>query len=185
MRRAVLLTGLAVLTAACGGGTDDSASDQSPAAPAEATASPEASEDQASALEGTWRTGTVTEADIETTLRDAGLEKWIQRLRALPPSDPPAESNVFILEIHEGKWDLYWEADGKAAEPVDYDAQYEVDGDTVVVSHESDFNEYRWAVDGDKLTLTWLDTTYEGYKGIPEEVFQTALYESDAFAKQE
>jgi hypothetical protein len=39
-------------------------------------------------------------------------------------------------------------------------------------------------VDGDTLTLTWLETTYGDYKGIPEEVFQTAFYMSGEFEKQ-
>jgi hypothetical protein len=126
----------------------------------------------------------VSEADIEATLREAGLEEWIQPLRDVPATDPPADSNVFILEIGEGKWDLSWERDGGPAEPLDFDAQYEVDGETVMVSHEDDFNRYRWSVDGDTLTLEWVETTYGDYRGIPEEVFQTAFYMSGGFEKQ-
>jgi hypothetical protein len=91
---------------------------------------------------------------------------------------------VFILEIHAGKWDLYWEPDGGAAERLDYDTSYDVDGNMVVVRHESDSNTDRWSVVRDTLTLTWVDTTYGSYKGIPEEVFQTAFYMSGEFEKQ-
>jgi hypothetical protein len=41
-----------------------------------------------------------------------------------------------------------------------YDAGYEIKGDTVVVSHEGDANTYRWAVGGERLDLTRLDTKY-------------------------
>ncbi len=32
--------------------------------------------------------------------------------------------------------------------------------------------------------MTWLDTTYGGYKGTPEEVFQTAFYMTVEFERQ-
>jgi hypothetical protein len=182
-RTTVAMIALALLVAGCGSG-GGSGTASSPSAPSETSPSPSSSAEQASALEGTWRTGTVTEADIEATLREADLEEWIKPLRALPASDPPVDSNVFILEIHAGAWDLYWEPNGGTAEELDFDASYEVDGDTVVVSHEGDSNTYRWSVDGDTLTLTWVDTTYGSHKGIPEEVFQTAFYMSGDFEKQ-
>jgi hypothetical protein len=34
------------------------------------------------------------------------------------------------------------------------------------------------------LLLEWLETTYGGYKGIPEEVFQRALYMTSEFGRQ-
>ena len=126
----------------------------------------------------------MSESDIEETLREAGLGKWIQPLRKLPANAAPVESNVFVLEIAGGRWDLYWEPDGAAADQLDYDASYEVDGQTVTVSHEGDFNKYRWSVDGNGLTLTWVDTTYGDYQGIPEEVFQTAFYMTTEFERQ-
>ena len=181
MRRInVTLVGLAMLAAGCGSGNGGSAAEQSPAeasdsAPSLATAA---------GLEGTWRTGTVTEEDIEATLSEAGLEEYIQPLRELPAKNPPTESNVFILEVHDGSWNLYWESNGGAPEPLDYDAQYEVNGDTVMVSHEADHNVYRWSVDGQTLAIDWIETTYEPYKGIPEQVFQTAFYMSGEFEKQ-
>lgn len=185
LRRATLgalLTGTALLIVGCGS-TDAPGA----AASASVTASPlaSASADDAAALEGTWRTDVVSEADIETTLREAGLEEWIEPLRSLPAEDPPAESNVFILEADSGQWDLSWEPDEGVARKIDFGATYEVDGDTVVVSHEGDYNTYRWSVDGDSLELEWLDTTYGDYQGIPEEVFQRAFYQSALFQKQE
>ena len=72
-----------------------------------------------------------------------------------------------------------------AGEPLDYSAQYKVDGDTVVVSHEGDSNTYRWSVDDDALSLTWVETTYGSHEGIPEEVFQRAFYMSGEFERQD
>ncbi len=183
-RMTVAVMSLAVLAAGCssGGGSGDEAS---PSAPPESSASPTAPSDPASALAGTWRTGDISEADIEAALRKAGLGQWVKPLRALPANDPPVASNVFILEIDAGRWDLYWEPDGGAAEQLDFDASYEVEGDMVEASHEGDSNTYRWAVDGDTLTLRWVGTTYGSHKGIPEEVFQTAFYMSGEFEKQE
>ena len=183
-RMTVAVMSLAVLVAGCssGGGSEDEAS---PSAPSEISASPTASADQTSALEGTWRTGDISEADIETALRKADLGQWVKPLRALPANDPPVASNVFILEIHAGTWDLYWEPDGGTAEQLDFDASYKVNGDMVVASHEGDSNTYRWSVDGKTLTLSWVDTTYGSHKGIPEEVFQTAFYMAGEFEKQE
>jgi hypothetical protein len=186
-RPAVLVMGMAMLIPGCGS-TSASPSDavESPPEPVvSASPFPSASANEAAALEGTWRTNVVSEADIESTLREAGLDEWIEPLRNLPAEDPPAESNVFILEVDSGLWDLSWEPDGGVAQEIDYDATYEVDGDTVVVSHEGDYNTYRWSVDGKTLELEWLDTTYEPYQGIPEEVFQRAFYQTAEFEKQE
>ena len=90
-------------------------------------------------------------------------------------------SDRLALEISEGGWDLYGHPRGGAREEIDYDAQFEVDGKTVVVSHEGDSNTYRWSVRGNALTLAWRKTTYEPNKGIPEEVFQRALYMTATF----
>jgi len=177
-RMIVMVMGFAALVAGCG------SDDGSGTVPSPSSGTSPSPAEQASPLEGTWRTGTVSEADIEAALRRADLEEWIKPIRALPASDPPVASNVFILEIHAGKWDLLWEPDGGAAEKLDFDANYEVDGDTVVASHEGDSNTYRWSVDGETLTLTWVDTTYGSHEGIPEEVFQTAFYMSGEFEKQ-
>lgn len=91
---------------------------------------------------------------------------------------------MLILEIEEGTWNLYGKSKGAPREEFDYDADYELDGSTVVVSHEGESNTFRWSVEADILRLTWLDTSYGGYKGIPEEVFQRALYMTEEFKRQ-
>jgi hypothetical protein len=156
--------------------------------PTRATASPH---DQASTsvtsvapaespLEGTWRTGPISLRDAEATLRRHGLTEWIEEFRTSPPF---SKVTVLELSIEDGQWNLYGEsADGR--EPIDYDAEYEIDGNTVVFHHSDGSNTYRWSVDDDTLRLEFVRSTLPGYNGIPDEVFQRALYMTDAFTRQ-
>jgi len=57
-------------------------------------------------------------------------------------------------------------------------------GDTVVFHHSDGSNTYRWQVDHDTLTLHFVQSTLPGYRGIPDEVFQRALYMTEAFTRQ-
>ena len=129
---------------------------------------------------GTWRTDPITVADMVKTLRKAGLADSIPGFkRNAPVSDAPTE---LVLEIgDDGTWDLHGQPEGGSREEIDYDAQYQVQGDTVVVSHEGESNTHRWSVSDDVLSLSWIKTTYGPHKGIPEEVFQRALYETAEF----
>ena len=52
----------------------------------------------------------------------------------------------------------------------------------IEVSVRADVHD-RSAVDGNYLTLTWLTTTYPPHMGIPEEVFQRALYMTARFKR--
>jgi hypothetical protein len=169
-RTAVVLVGFAIVLGGCGSSNEES--DATPPA-AESTTATSAGE-KADALRGTWRTDPITVRNMAKTLRAAGLTKSIRGFkRNAPISDAPTE---LILKIGEGTWDLYGQPEAGAREEIDYDAQYEVDGDIVVVSHEGDSNTYRWSVNDHLLSLSWIRTTYEPHEGIPEEVFQRALY---------
>ena len=164
----------AMLASGCGG--DNDAKTTSSAADLTATRS---AREQAPALHGTWRTDPITIADMAATLREAGLAKSIRGFKRNAPIS--GTSTELVLEIRDGTWNLYGQPDGGAREEIDYDAQYELDGDTVVVSHEGDSNTYRWSINDAVLSLSWTGTTYEAYKGIPEEVFQRALYTTADF----
>ena len=154
-----------LLLVACGGGGDDDAGSDGGTAVAE--------------LAGAWRTRSISPADAEATLDAGGLSAWIDELRAAAPFDG---DTVLVLEIGE-EWDLYGEsADGVRTE-IDYDASYEVDGDEVVVTHSAGSNTFRWEVSGDTLTLEHLESTMPAYEGVPEEVFQRALYMTAAFTR--
>lgn len=91
---------------------------------------------------------------------------------------------MLILEIEDGNWNLYGQTEGGTREGIDFDAEYNVEGDEVVVTHESGSTLYQWSVTGDKLTLKWLESSQPPYKGIPDEVFQRVLYMTDPFTRQ-
>ena len=169
-RIAAILVGFAIVLGGCGSSNDEGET-TSPAADLTTWRS---SGQEAAALQGTWRTDPITIANMAGTLREAGLAESIRGFkRNAPISD---DSTELVLEISDGTWNLYGQPDGGAREEIDYDARYEVDGDTVVVSHKGDSNTYLWSVNDDVLDLAWSGTTYDAYNGIPEEVCQRALY---------
>ena len=172
------IIGLVMILTGCGSSDEEEARTPPNAEsnPANPTPSPEAS-----ALEGTWRTKAISVEDMTRTVREQGLAKWVDRFaQNAPISETPTS---LILEIGDGAWDLYGQAQGARREEIDYDAQVEVDGNTVAASHEGDSNTYRWSVRGDVLELTWLKTTYGRNEGVPEEVFQRALYMTTNFRR--
>ena len=140
-----------------------------------------ASHEVVSRLEGTWRTGPISERDAEATLRRYGLAKWITRFR---PVSPLAEVTRLILVIRDGAWNLYGKSGSGAREKIDYDADYVVKGNKVEKIHSTGVTTFRWSVDGDALTLEWVKTTEPPYEGIPDEVFQRALYMTSDFKRQ-
>lgn len=135
-----------------------------------------------SALEGTWRTSSVSPRDAEATLRRQGFGRFIEDYRA---NAPFSTDTVLELSIEDGQWNLYGESDGKPAEPIDYDAEYKIDGDTVTFDHSDGSTTHRWTVDGDTLKLEFVEGTMPPYEGIPDEVFQRALYMTESFTRQD
>lgn len=161
----------ALLLAGCGSNSRGS--------PDEASASPTTKTE--SALEGTWRTQPISLSDAEATLRKHGLGKWIKKFRA----DPPIQGEtVLILDVRD-EWDLYGESEGGPREEIDYDADYVVKGDTVKVTHSTGSTTHKWSVDGERLTLKWHSTTQPAYNGVPDEVYQRALYMTAEFTRQD
>ena len=155
-----------------------SSDDQASTAPTSAPATSEAPAE--SGLEGTWRTTSVAPRDAEATLRRQGFAKYIDDFRA---NAPFSTDTVLILSIEKGQWNLYGESDGQR-EPIDYDAEYKIDGDTVTFEHSDGTNTHRWTVDGDTLSLEFVTGTMPEYEGIPDEVFQRALYMTKPFTRQ-
>ena len=178
----VLIGALAALVfgpAACGG--DNDAGSPAETSSEKPNSTTESSSGEPAELAGTWRTSPITVDEMTRTLREQGLGEWVARFEQNAPiSGPPT---VLVLEIRDGGWDLYGRPRGGQREEIDYDAEYEVNGDIVVVSHEGDSNTYRWAVKGENLELTWLETTYGRNNGIPEQVFQRALYMTADFQR--
>jgi hypothetical protein len=146
----------------------------------EGTVTPEAPAE--SPLEGSWQAGPVSLKDTEDTVRRHGLGRWVEDYRA---NAPFSDDTVLALSIQDGAWDLYGSSGGGEPEPIDYDAEYEIDGATVIFHHSDGSNTYRWTVDRDTLTLRFVRSTMPTYQGIPDEVFQRALYMTEAFTRQD
>jgi hypothetical protein len=134
-----------------------------------------------SVLEGSWHAGPVSLEDTVATVRRHGLGRWSEDYRDHAPF---VGDTVLTLTIQDQAWDLYGASAGGQPEPIDYDAEYEIDGDTVVFHHSDGSNTYRWEVHRDTLRLHFVRSTLPGYKGIPEEVFQRALYMTQPFRRQ-
>ena len=131
-------------------------------------------------LVGTWRTETISQADAELTLRHYGLSKWTVPFRRETPITEPMS---MILVITPTEWDLYGKPKGKPRVEIDYDARYAVNRSTVDKIHSTGVTTLGWSVKGRKLTLRWLKTTEPAYRGIPDKVFQYALYMTRNFTR--
>ncbi len=171
--RSAAIAAVAASTLLVGCGSHDS----TPATEAPATSEAPAA---SSPLEGTWRTEPMSLRDVEATLRQQGFEEWIEKFRKSPPI---SQVTVLDLSIEGGQWNLYGESDAGRV-PIDYDAEYEIDGDTVTFHHSDGSNTHRWTVDGDTLSLEFVKGTMPPYEGIPDEVFQRALYMTETFTRQ-
>ena len=173
---------VASMVLAGGCGSSDESEEPTAAAETTETAAPAPAADTASPIDGTWSTKPLRRRHLIATLRRHGLAEYIDEFKqAAPSADPPTR---YVLELAEGKWDLYGEPVGGSREPLDYDSTFKVKGGTVTASHEGESNTYAWQIDGDTLTLAWRDTTYAPRGGLPEEVMQRALYQSAAFRRQ-
>ena len=144
------------------------------------TASAAVSSEAKSPLVGTWRTGVISQQDAEATLRRYGLGKWIPRFRTQTPFREPM---ALVLVITPDEWDLYGKPKGKPRFEEDYDAGYVVKGKTVDKIHSTGFTTLRWSITGRTLKLRWLKTTEPPYMGIPDKVFQHALYMTQNFTR--
>ena len=181
------VTALAVICAVLAAGCSSSQSSRSgsgtPAASA-ANANGNASTltPNGSALEGIWRTGNLTVADMATVLSRARLQKWIQPFRAKAGL---GHSNAFLLTIANGIWHEGWSVDGGPYADND-DGSYRISGDTVVITHLTGAQTvtYRWSVQGGMLRLTFVGDTMGPNKGIPDHVYQRAFYTAAPFQRR-
>jgi hypothetical protein len=177
LRNIAAIVGAVLILAGCesdGGETTAANAPRTESSPAETPL------DEASPLEGTWVTDPITKRDAERTLRQNALAKWTDRFGRLSPI---ADGTVLILEIGD-QWDLYRKVKGGPREEVDYDASYSVDGNKLTVTHSAGSNDFRWSIDSDTLRLRWLRTSIPPSEGVPEEVFQRALYMTSVFERQ-
>jgi hypothetical protein len=174
----------AVLAAGCGFPQSSRSGSGTPAASAAAaTGNASTPTPNASALEGTWRTGNVTVADMAAVLshrdcrsgssRSAPRAAWVIRTF----SSPSAANGIW----HQG-----WSKDGGPFADND-DGSYRIFGDTVVITHGTGAPEsttYRWSVQGGTLRLTFVGDTLGPSNGIPDQVYQRAFYTAAPFQRQ-
>jgi hypothetical protein len=175
----VAVIGTAFLLAGCG--SEEAATPSAPPTQQSSSITTTSSE-SALPLEGTWRTAPISPTDAEATLRRYGLAKWIKPFRPLVPF---GANTTLILDLHEAEWDLYGESANGRREEIDYDAGYVVTGDKVEKIHYTGVTTYRWSLDGDTLTLEFLETTEPPIEGVPDEVFSHALYMTRDFERQD
>jgi hypothetical protein len=184
------LTGAAVLAVTCTvlgacGSSGSTGSASPPAASSAPAANGNASTParNGSALEGTWRTGSVTPADVAAELRRAGLQKWIQPFRA---KGGLGQSNVFLLTLAGGVWHEGWSKDGGPYADND-DGTYRIAGDTVLYTPDccpAEIDTWRWSVQGDTLRLTLAGLKNAApTQGAPAAVFQV-FYDAAPFRRQ-
>ncbi len=175
----VALTGCGDDVETPSGGTSPSSASSPPTATP--TPTPTATPTPTTELEGSWQAGPLSLEETEATVRRHGLGR---HLAAYRKNAPFSDDTLLTLTIENGAWDLYGESNGGPPQPIDYDAEYEIEGDTVVFHHSDGSNTYRWSVDGDTLRLEFVRSTLPGYEGIPDEVFQRALYMTSVFTRQ-
>ena len=175
----VAFAATSLLLVGCGS-EDSTSATASPTDGASSSATPETP--AVSPLEGSWQAGPVSLKETEATVRSYGLGRYVEDYRA---NAPFFGDTVLTLTIEDGAWDLYGQARGGQPEPIDYNADYEIDGDTVVFHHSDGSNTYRWEVHDDTLRLHFVRSTLPAYRGIPDEVFQRALYMTEAFNRQD
>jgi hypothetical protein len=176
---ALLAVTCAVLAACGSSGSTRSASPPSASSAPATNGNADTPAPHHSPLEGTWRTGNVTVADITAALSRAGLQKWIQPFRAQADL---GHSNVFLLTLANGVWHQGWSQDGGPFVDND-DGTYRITGDTVIYHPQGSSPTYRWSVQGGTLRLTLLRDTGT-YQGIPDEVYERAFYTAAPFQRQ-
>lgn len=182
-----LLTVTCAVLAACGssGSTRSASPPSASSAPANGNSAPSTngnantSAPHGSPLEGTWRTGNVTEADMTAALRRAGLQKWIEPFRVQADL---GHSNVFLLTIANGNWHEGLSKDGGPFADID-DGTYQIAGNTVIYHPQGPSPTYRWSIQGRTLRLTLLRDIGPG-SGIPDQVYQRANYTAAPFQRQ-
>jgi hypothetical protein len=130
-------------------------------------------------LDGTWQTRSLTRADIAATLREAGLNSYAQDYAASFPDGrfrlrmTSYAGNIVLRTVTGTRLQL---VNREFLEP----------GGSTLTIRPGDLHvgktTYRYTVEADQLTLTFLRTSAPGF-GVPGEVRQRALYTTAPFTR--
>lgn len=131
-------------------------------------------------LDGRWQTRPLTRADIEATLREAGLNRFGEDYAATFPRGSfrirlTSFAGNLVVRVRAGGHD----------QAVDREFLHP-EGRTLTVRPGSPGHgrtTYRYAVTDDRLTLAFLTTTAPGYDGFPAEVQKRALFTTAPFTR--
>ena len=180
MRRSTTLAIVCLILTSCRGGGDainDAEADGSPSASVTA---------DSDGLEGTWRSGEVTVQDLYAAGRSLGLSRSETRAEFWGPlSELPL---TFQVAIQDGRW-FQTQMDEGGVEEFGWDGTYKiVDEKTVVATDPCGSITYRYAVEGDTLTVDMLEGKNEcagagGDTRVGELLAQTLIYESTPFTR--
>ncbi|SFA82507.1 hypothetical protein SAMN05192575_101632 [Nocardioides alpinus] len=184
-RLAAGLAGLTLVTA-CGSSATPDPDTASPAPSPSVSSEPspepetgtetETETEQATPIDGTWTTPTLTSADFRRSLgrerlgvhADAFLEEF--------------EGEVDLsLEIRGGFWTLSGGIDGRAPSVVDRGTVEARNGRVVVSPSSGGENIFRWKLTDGELSLALVSTTEPPYAGVPSETYQVGLYGTSPF----
>lgn len=178
MRRqtSLVLTALLAMVALAGcGGSQPSATSNSPS-PSATTATSE----PASPLHGSWRLE-LTEEQIGKALDAAGYGELTEKfLRA----EEIEGSTTQVLTIEEGRFATAYQS-GSQPWAVGWKGPATIIGDTVTFLDELSptRDTLRWTVDGDQLTLELVESNGVELKGLPAEVFDVGYLMAAPFQR--
>lgn len=138
-------------------------------------------------LEGMWRSGEVTVADLHAAGDTLHLSKGeTEDVFWGPITELPL---TFEVEIDDGRW-FQTQIGGDGVPEFGWDGTYEiVDETTVVATDPCGSITYRYSLDGDTLTVDMLEGKNEcaaslgGDSGTGELLAQTLIYESTPFTR--
>lgn len=173
-----LFVACCVFLAACGA-TEATPTDSDGSPTAIATPSADSS-----ALEGSWRSGEVTEADLYRAGASVGLSRAETRAESPDGWEFPI---VFTIRIRDGRW-LETETYPGGVPVFGWEGTYEiVDDRTVVATDPCGPITYRYEISGDILTIDMVEDGCKGEGGdsaVGELLAQTLIYESSGFTRE-
>jgi hypothetical protein len=132
-------------------------------------------------VDGTWQTDPITTADQARAITSAGFPRRF--VDAFLRDQGERRTIRYSITFEDGVFTTHAAADGGANQGLD-NGSYEVRDDRLILRPFSGGSTtYRFAVDGDSLSLELLVDTQAPYRGIPDEVFVRGIYLVAPFTK--